>query len=222
MAKQTDTIIIKRYASRRLYNSDISEYVTLNEVADLIREGKNIQVIDKKTGEDLTRQYLLQIISEQEATGETAFPAAVLMDVIRAYKDSTQSMMPDFLSRSYEIFKEQQAMFLGQQKDMVNKATSAQKAAFDPLALWQDKMDLWLGKGLTGDPASGWGQNMWQAQQKAFFEGAMAGFMPKKKADADSKDAPAKPKTQGETSKDDEIAEMKRQLAALTQKLSDL
>lgn len=233
---ERDTIVIKRYASRRLYNSDISEYVTLGEVADLIRAGKDVKIVDKKTGEDLTRQYLLQIISEQEANGESAFPASILMEVIRAYKDRTQALMPDFLSRSYEIFKEQQALFLEQQKAVLKKAspqTTTPPSSAAMMQAWQERMGAWLGQGLTGNMAAGFNSAdpakvnpmagmdfaKWQEQQQKFFQTAMASLAPKSNTKSESEPQPS---PQAASTKDAEIAAMKAQLDALTKKLGEL
>ena len=70
MADKTAPLLIKRYASRRLYNTETSDYVTLDDVASFIRAGREVQIVDLKTGDDLTRQYLLQIIAEHESRGE--------------------------------------------------------------------------------------------------------------------------------------------------------
>lgn len=110
MANNDNTILIKRYASRRLYNTNTSDYVTLDEVAELIRSGNEVKIVDRKTGDDLTRQYLLQIITEQETRGENVLPINVLMDLVRSYSDQTESMIPSFLSQSYEMLKNQQSM----------------------------------------------------------------------------------------------------------------
>lgn len=107
-----DTIVINRYASRRLYNTQTSEYVTLDEIAELIRQGNDVQVKDRKSGEDLTRQFLLQIITEQESKGENVLPINVLTGLVRSYSTATQGVLPDFLSKSYEMFIEQQSSMM--------------------------------------------------------------------------------------------------------------
>ncbi len=119
-------ILINRYASRRLYNTQSSEYVTLEEVAGLIREGHEVEIKDRKTGEDLTRQYLLQIITEQESKGENVMPVNVLTGLVRSYSSSAQSILPEFLSKSYEAFTEQQEKMV-------------QKIGFGNAGDWQKK-----------------------------------------------------------------------------------
>ena len=94
MAKDNDTLLIKRYASRRLYNTETSDYVTLEDIAGFIREGREVQIIDLKTGDDLTRQFLLQIIAEHESRGENVLPVDVLTDLVRSYTSQAQSVVP--------------------------------------------------------------------------------------------------------------------------------
>ena len=85
MADKENTLLIKRYASRRLYNTETSDYVTLEDIAGFIREGREVQIVDLKSGDDLTRQYLLQIIAEHESRGESVLPVDVLNDLVRSY-----------------------------------------------------------------------------------------------------------------------------------------
>lgn len=107
-----DHILITRYSSRRLYNTHSSEYITLEEVYSLIKEGKNIKIIDKQTQEDLTKQYLLQIISDIENKEGNVFPENMLTDIIKSYSDATQKIMPDMVAKSFEFYKNQQSEFL--------------------------------------------------------------------------------------------------------------
>lgn len=103
------TLLIKRYASRRLYNTETSDYVTLEAIAKFIREGREVQIVDLKTGDDLTRQYLLQIIAENESRGETMLPINVLTDLVRSYQTQAGSMMPHFLTQSFAMLRESQS-----------------------------------------------------------------------------------------------------------------
>jgi len=84
VAEQDKPLLIKRYASRRLYNTETSDYVTLEDIAGFIRAGREVQIIDLKSGDDLTRQYLLQIIAEHESRGENILPVNVLNDLVRS------------------------------------------------------------------------------------------------------------------------------------------
>ncbi|KPA22212.1 PHB/PHA accumulation regulator DNA-binding domain protein [Shimia sp. SK013] len=108
MAEDSKPLLIKRYASRRLYNTETSDYVTLDDIAGFIRTGREVQIIDLKSGDDLTRQYLLQIIAEHESRGENVLPVNVLNDLVRAYTTQATSMVPQFLQTSFEMLRESQ------------------------------------------------------------------------------------------------------------------
>lgn len=112
VAETEKPLLIKRYASRRLYNTETSDYVTLEDIAGFIRAGREVQIVDLKSGDDLTRQYLLQIIAEHESKGENVLPVNVLTDLVRSYTDSAQSMMPQFLAMSFDMFREGQAKMM--------------------------------------------------------------------------------------------------------------
>ncbi len=109
MADTTKPLLIKRYASRRLYNTETSDYVTLEDIAGFIHAGREVQIIDLKTGDDLTRQYLLQIVAEHESKGENVLPVNVLTDLVRSYATGMQSVMPQFLAASFEMLRDSQA-----------------------------------------------------------------------------------------------------------------
>lgn len=109
MAETDKPLLIKRYASRRLYNTETSDYVTLDDIAGFIRAGREVQIVDLKSGDDLTRQYLLQIIAEHESRGENVLPINVLNDLVRSYMVPGGGMMPQFLQSSFEMLRENQA-----------------------------------------------------------------------------------------------------------------
>lgn len=109
MAKSTATLLIKRYASRRLYNTETSDYVTLEDIAGFIRDGREVQITDLKSGDNLTRQYLLQIIAEHESRGENVLPLNVLTDLVRSYSTQAQSVVPEFLAMSFEMLRDGQS-----------------------------------------------------------------------------------------------------------------
>lgn len=102
-------LLIKRYASRRLYNTETSDYVTLDDIAGFIRDGREVQIIDLKSGDDLTRQYLLQIIAEHESRGESVLPVDVLNDLVRSYMTGKVSVVPQFLQQSFDMLRDGQA-----------------------------------------------------------------------------------------------------------------
>jgi polyhydroxyalkanoate synthesis repressor PhaR len=109
MAETAKPLLIKRYASRRLYNTETSDYVTLEDIAGFIRAGREVQIIDLKSGDDLTRQYLLQIVAEHESKGDTVLPTNVLTDLVRSYTSNIQSVVPQFLAASFEMLREGQS-----------------------------------------------------------------------------------------------------------------
>ena len=112
MAETDKPLLIKRYASRRLYNTETSDYVTLEDIAEFIRAGREVQIIDLKSGDDLTRQYLLQIIAEHESRGENVLPINVLTDLVRSYTSQASSLVPDFLQASFEMLRDGQSKML--------------------------------------------------------------------------------------------------------------
>ena len=109
MAETTKPLLIKRYASRRLYNTETSDYVTLEDIAAFIRAGREVQIVDLKSGDDLTRQYLLQIVAEHESRGENVLPVDVLTDLVRSYTTQAQTVVPQFLAASFQMLREGQS-----------------------------------------------------------------------------------------------------------------
>ena len=112
MAETTKPLLIKRYASRRLYNTETSDYVTLEDIAGFIRQGREVQIVDLKSGDDLTRQYLLQIVAEHESKGESVLPVDVLTDLVRSYTTGMQSVVPQFLAASFDMLRGTQAKLM--------------------------------------------------------------------------------------------------------------
>ncbi|MCV2865453.1 polyhydroxyalkanoate synthesis repressor PhaR [Defluviimonas sp. WL0075] len=124
MAEDAKPLLIKRYASRRLYNTETSDYVTLEDIATFIRDGREVQIVDLKTGDDLTRQYLLQIIAEHESRGENVLPVDVLTDLVRSYTTSAQSVVPQFLAASFEMLREGQSKLMENMSHLPNPMAS--------------------------------------------------------------------------------------------------
>ncbi|MBP1846628.1 polyhydroxyalkanoate synthesis repressor PhaR [Rhizobium petrolearium] len=109
MAKTEGEIIIKKYANRRLYNTGTSTYVTLEDLAKMVKKGEEFVVQDAKTGEDITHSVLTQIIFEQESkTGNTLLPISFLRQLISYYGDQMQMVVPTFLEHSMKAFTDQQ------------------------------------------------------------------------------------------------------------------
>ena len=165
-------VIIKKYANRRLYNTESSSYITLDHLAQMTREGREFRVVDAKTDEDITHNVLTQIIMEEESRGQTMLPVNFLRQLIAMYGDSMQAMVPAYLEASMESFRRNQAQF-----------KSAVEGAFahSPFAeIAKRNMEM--------------------------FEAATSAFNPRKQ----------------EKTKDEEIAELKQQLAELQAKIEKL
>src|ERR1700750_1298665 len=111
MAKQDTPTTIKKYANRRLYNTRTSTYVTLEDLAAMVKAGEDFLVYDAKTNEDITRQVLTQIIFEQENKGQNLLPITFLRQLIRFYGDSIQALVPSFLEFSIDnLVRDQQKL----------------------------------------------------------------------------------------------------------------
>ena len=108
MAKTGAKVTIKKYANRRLYDTESSAYITLDRLATMIREGRDFEVVDAKTGDDITHQVLTQIIVEEEARGSTMLPVNFLRQLIGLYGGSMQSAVPQYLEAAMEAFSKNQ------------------------------------------------------------------------------------------------------------------
>jgi len=131
--------IIKKYPNRRLYDTEVSKYITLEDIKNLVLDGTSFIVKDVKSEEDLTRSILLQIISEQEHNGEPLLSAESLTQLIRFYGNAYQSVFSDYLEQSLNIFTTQHKDF----QDRINETVSTtpldtmQKMTHKNLELWQ-------------------------------------------------------------------------------------
>lgn len=142
MAEKTDAagapIVIKKYANRRLYNTAKSSYVTLDHLAGMVRDGQDFVVNDAKTGEDITRGVLAQIIFDEEAKeGQTMLPANFLRSLIRLYGDTLQGFVPGYLDASMETFAKNQERM----REQVAKAFEANPALANFEALARSNME---------------------------------------------------------------------------------
>ncbi len=175
-------VIIKKYANRRLYNTESSSYITLDHLAKLTREGREFKVLDAKTDEDITHSVLTQIIMDEEGKGETMLPANFLRQIISMYGDSMQSMVPQYLEASMDAFRTNQAKF-----------HEALQGAF------------------AGGPFAEIAK-----RNMAMFEAATSTLS------GAIKPGGTKAASSAATAKDDEIAKLKAQLAALQAKVDKL
>lgn len=113
---------IKKYPNRRLYDTVISSYVTVDDIRQLVIDGETFEVHDAKTGADLTRQILLQIITEREDQGQPMLSAQLLQQLIRFYGDQLQGFMGSYLERSLQTFLDQQQQFRSQLNSMLGQS----------------------------------------------------------------------------------------------------
>ena len=134
------TRVIKKYPNRRLYDTEISSYITIEDVRQLIVDGEDFEVRDAKSGEDLTRQVLLQIISEQEQDGQPILSTELLSQIIRFYGDSLQGFMGSYLERSMQTFLEQQQQFRQQMGSMLGQTPWSMMTELTErnMAMWQE------------------------------------------------------------------------------------
>lgn len=132
--------VIKKYPNRRLYDTEISSYITIEDVRQLIVDGEDFEVRDAKTGEDLTRQVLLQIITEHEQDGQPMLSTQLLSQIIRFYGDSLQGFMGSYLDRSMQTFLEQQQQFRQQMGSMLGQTPWAMMNQLTErnMAMWQE------------------------------------------------------------------------------------
>ena len=132
----SNTRIIKKYPNRRLYDTEISKYITLDNVRQLVMDSVDFIVKDVKTDENLTRGILLQIISEQEHDGEPFFSTSALSQIIRFYDDSMQGVAGDFIQKSLELFVDQQKQL--QDSVTTDPLSAMNEIAENNLKMWQD------------------------------------------------------------------------------------
>ncbi len=117
-------VVVKKYANRRLYNTESSSYVTLEDLAAMVRQGRHFVVYDAKSGEDITRGVLTQIIVEEEAKGRSLLPTSFLRQIIGFYGDSMQSLVPRYLENVMGAFARQQ--------DQMRRAVEQSMGGFNP------------------------------------------------------------------------------------------
>ncbi len=152
-------VVIKKYANRRLYNTRTSSYVTLDHLCEMVKEGIDFEVRDARTGDDITRSVLTQIIFEEEAKGQNLLPIRFLRQLIRLYGDSLQSFVPGYLDLSMESLTKNQEAIKHRVAEAVGGGTQAFEAmARQNLALYEHAMKMFSPFGVamgTAGRASG-------------------------------------------------------------------
>ncbi|HEX7751095.1 MAG TPA: polyhydroxyalkanoate synthesis repressor PhaR [Novosphingobium sp.] len=148
-----ETVIIKKYANRRLYNTQSSSYITLDHLSKMTREGVDFKVLDAKSGDDITHQILTQIIMEEEASGEQMLPVSFLRQLISMYGNSMQSLVPHYLEASMDNFRANQSKLHKAFEESLGKNPLA-KLAQHNLAMFKAAASA-LMPGGEGNAASG-------------------------------------------------------------------
>jgi polyhydroxyalkanoate synthesis repressor PhaR len=208
-------IIIKKYANRRLYNTQTSSYVTLDHLCDMVKEGVEFEVRDARTGEDITRQVLAQIIFEEENKGgQHLLPIQFLRQLIRFYGDSLQAFVPSYLELSMESFtRNQQEMREKFAEAFGNKFgfKDFEKMSRQNIEMFERAMRMFSP---FGPNMGGWDKPM--ANPFAAFTGAGSD------ANGNASPSGAGSGSPASTQRDQEIRELKEQLAAMRQQIADL
>lgn len=193
-SERKQPIPIKKYANRRLYNTGTSAYVTLEDLAEMVKKGEDFEVFDAKTGEDITRSVLTQIIFEQEGKGGQALmPVTFLRQLIRFYGDSMQTLVPSYLEFTIERLTGEQQKF-------------------------RDQFTHALGDTPLAEPTRQMFQQLDEQTRKnmAMFRQALTMFNPFVAVASDDKAPDLAP------SADEKIDDLRRQLALLQRRLDDL
>jgi polyhydroxyalkanoate synthesis repressor PhaR len=208
-----DAVVIKKYANRRLYNTETSTYVTLEDLAKMVRGDRDFVVYDAKNGDDLTHAVLTQIIVEQESRegGQTLLPIPFLRQLIRFYDDSIARMVPSYLQFSLEHLVKEQSKFRDQFASAFTNPTAAfefyQSQARQNMAMFEQAMSMWASFGAAAAGKKG----------APGMPGMPGMGMPGLPAMDQAKDG--KP---AEGQQRDELGELKAQLAAMQQKIEKL
>jgi polyhydroxyalkanoate synthesis repressor PhaR len=138
----SDTVVIKKYANRRLYDTSTSSYVTLDHLSDLVRRETDFEVVDAKTGDDLTRQVLTQIIFEKENKGEGALPISFLRKLIGFYGGRSQTLLPAWLDMSMNSFSESQEKWKQSVGGVANPFSLFEKQARANMEMFENAMRM--------------------------------------------------------------------------------
>jgi len=201
MAKTEGQIVIKKYANRRLYNTGTSTYVTLEDLAEMVKKGEDFVVQDAKSGDDITHSVLTQIIFEQESkTGNTLLPISFLRQLITYYGDQMQMVVPSFLEQSMIAFAKEQERFREQMKSAIGKTPMDMMKIATPIKAIEE-----------------------QARHNIeMFQNAMRLFTPFPPAGSAPAATPAEPARKETPEKPDDLQDLKDQIAAMQRKLDTM
>ena len=197
MPAKDEPVVIKKYANRRLYNTGTSTYVTLEDLAEMVKKGEDFTVQDAKTGDDITHPVLTQIIFELEnKDGQNMLPISFLRQLISFYGDQMQMVVPSFLEQSMIAFAKEQERFREQMKSAMGK---------DPMEMMQMSAPM---KALEEQTR----------RNIEMFQNAMRMFTP---FPTGSQPTPAEP-ARKDQEKSDELSELKQQIAAMQRKIDSI
>ena len=198
MPAKDEPVVIKKYANRRLYNTGTSTYVTLEDLADMVKKGEEFTVQDAKTGDDITHPVLTQIIFELEnKDGQNMLPIPFLRQLISFYGDQMQMVVPSFLEQSMIAFAKEQERFREQMKSAMGKGPVEMMKVTAPIKAIEE-----------------------QARRNIeLFQNAMRMFTPFPPGGAQA--APAEP-SRKESDKSEELSELKQQIAAMQRKIDSM
>lgn len=198
MAKKDGPIIIKKYANRRLYNTGTSTYVTLDDLAMMVKRGEDFTVQDAKSGEDITHSVLTQIIFEQESkTGNTLLPVSFLRQLISFYGDQLQMVVPSYLEHSMAALSEQQEQVRTQLTKQLGENNPMARNMQLPMQMMEETV----------------------RRNTEMFQKAMAMFSPFNITQPGPSQSPAE---KADTGKDRDIDDLKDQLRALQEKIDNI
>ncbi|MCB1463074.1 MAG: polyhydroxyalkanoate synthesis repressor PhaR [Nitratireductor sp.] len=214
MSSKNQPIMIKKYANRRLYNTGSSTYVTLEDLATMVKAGEEFVVQDAKSGEDITRSVLAQIIFDQEGKeGQNLLPIAFLRQLIKFYGDSMQAMIPSYLEHSMNSFAHEQEKMREQMSKAfggmgMGNLGSMEEQVHRNMEMFQKAMNMFMPFGAAGAPAEG-----------AQSGGAQSGSAQSGNESAGGKSSEAQAASGQE---DTDIKDLKDQLAQLQKRLDKL
>jgi polyhydroxyalkanoate synthesis repressor PhaR len=145
-ADDPNPVIIKKYANRRLYDTESSSYITLDHLSAMTRAGREFKVVDAKTGEDITHNVLTQIIMEEETRGTTLLPVSFLRQIIALYGDQMQAMVPYYLEASMEMFRRNQEQMRAAVQNMLPGGMEGGIEALtrQNMAMMKAATDIWM------------------------------------------------------------------------------
>lgn len=201
MAAKDDPVVIKKYANRRLYNTGTSTYVTLEDLAEMVKKGENFNVQDAKSGDDITHPVLTQIIFELEnKDGQNMLPVSFLRQLISFYGDQMQMVVPSFLEQSMIAFAKEQERFREQMKSALPRTPMEMMNVATPIKALEE-----------------------QARRNVeLFQNAMRMFTPFPPQNGGGGPADDEPQKAPAGQSTDELRELKEQIAAMQRKIDKL